>query len=116
MIMHEYASAQILKNYQIFDLRNKNEWRESGVIPGAILLSFNLPNGSPNPNFLSEFSNLASKDKPVALICASGFRSNVAANLINAKLGLDITNLRGGMHKLLDEGFECEPYRGQDFA
>ncbi|TQR33054.1 rhodanese-like domain-containing protein [Campylobacter sp. MIT 99-7217] len=115
MILSVDADAEILGAYQIFDIRNKHEWRQTGVIKDAILLSFNQNNGSPNPEFLSEFKRLADFSRPIALICASGFRSHVATHLIKAKLGIEVTNLKGGMYKLLREGFECEPYRGQDF-
>lgn len=116
MIMNLPASAEILKDYQIFDVRSKAEWRDTGVIEGSVLLSLNLSNGSPNPEFLSEFKRLADTKRPIAIICAAGLRSAAAANLIKAKLGIDVVNLKGGMYKLLDEGFKPEAYRGQDFA
>ena len=114
MIASEMISEEVLPRYQIFDVRSKAEWRETGVIPGALLLPFNLNNGSPNPNFISLFKLLADPSKDLAFVCASGFRSAAAARLVSTKLGLSSTNLKGGMYALLEQGFVSEPYSGQD--
>ena len=116
MIMSVPASEASLCDYQIFDVRSKAEWRDTGVIKGSVLLSFNLSNGSPNPDFLSEFKRLADTSRPIAIICAAGLRSAAAANLIKAKLGIETTNLKGGLYKLLEEGFQGESYHGQDLS
>ena len=116
MIQSMMISEDILKDYQVFDIRNKSEWRESGVIEGAVLLNFNLSNGSPNPDFIKEFQRLRDENKTQALVCASGFRSASATNLIKAKLNIDVINLKGGMHALFDQGYKSVPYRGQDLV
>lgn len=110
MIASVNISEDILKDYQIFDVRTKSEWRETGIIKGAILLPFNLANGSPNPEFISEFKKFVDKSKDIAFVCASGFRSAAAARLVRAKLRLDSTNLKGGMYALLEQGFIPEKY------
>lgn len=111
MIMSVEICEEILKDYQIFDIRCEGEWRETGVIEGAILLPFNLANGSPNPNFLSEFKEKADLSKEIAFVCASGFRSAAATRLVKAKMGLDTTNLKGGMYALLEQGFRPFAYK-----
>lgn len=111
MIASVEINENILQNYQIFDVRSKDEWRQTGIIKGAICLSLNLANGSPNPNFVNEFKELVDTSKEIAFVCASGFRSAAAARLVKAKLGLSSTNLKGGMHALLDEGYQSQPYK-----
>lgn len=108
--MSEAICEDILKNYQIFDIRTKDEWQESGIIKDAVLLSFTLDDGSLNPEFISEFQRLADKNKDIAFVCATGQRSSAATHLIKKQLGLDTTNLKGGMFALALQGYQTTPY------
>lgn len=109
--MSEPINEGILKNYQIFDIRTKDEWQESGIIKNAVLLSFTLDDGSLNPQFISEFQRLADKNKDIAFVCATGQRSSAATHLIKSRLGLDTTNLKGGMLALIAQGYKTTPYK-----
>ncbi len=109
--MSEPIREDILKDYQIFDIRNKDEWQESGVIKDAVLLSFTLDNGSIDPEFIDKFSKLADKNKEIAFVCATGHRSSAATYLIKSQLGLDTTNLKGGMFSLIEQGYQTTPYK-----
>ncbi|WP_142693125.1 rhodanese-like domain-containing protein [Campylobacter troglodytis] len=109
--MSEPINEAILQDYQIFDVRTKEEWQQSGVIKDAILLTLTLDNGSIDPDFVAKFEKLADKSKEIAFVCAAGHRSSVATHLIKSKLGLDTTNLKGGMHSLIAQGYKTVPYR-----
>jgi hydroxyacylglutathione hydrolase len=71
----------------VVDVRQPKEWRQ-GHIEGAIYLT-----GAEMPTRWREVP----KDRPLALICGSGYRSSVAASLL-AHHGYDhLTNVLGGM-------------------
>jgi hydroxyacylglutathione hydrolase len=71
----------------IVDIRSPNEWR-SGHIEGAI----HIPGGD-IPDRMHELP----KDRPIHLICGSGYRSSIAASLLK-RFGIhDVKNTIGGM-------------------
>ena len=109
--MSEAINEGILKNYQIFDIRSQHEWADSGIIKGAILLPFTLDNGSIDPEFVGKFAKLADTNKDIAFVCATGQRSSAATHLIKSRLGLDTTNLKGGMLSLIAQGYQTTPYK-----
>jgi hydroxyacylglutathione hydrolase len=81
-----HADAIAGRNAYALDVRDPHEWREDGVVPGAIQISLgDLPD------------HLASipRDAPVTVFCRSGRRAAIAASLLDAA-GLDV--------RLVDEG------------
>jgi hydroxyacylglutathione hydrolase len=71
---------------QLLDVRTPNEWDE-GHLPGAQYL------------FLGELSEKLrglSPDRPVAVYCASGYRSSLAASLLQAGGFKSVQNVTGG--------------------
>ncbi|MFN2545521.1 MAG: rhodanese-like domain-containing protein [Actinomycetota bacterium] len=83
---------------QILDVREPYEW-EAGRIDGAIHVPLNDLMGGKGADQLDP-------EKPVAVICRSGNRSELASLMLKAK-GFDAYNVRGGM-----EGWDREglPY------
>jgi rhodanese-related sulfurtransferase len=63
----------------LVDIRRPDEWKETGIVEGAHLLTFFDSAGKVNPGFLDSFTALAGKDDPVVLICRTGSRSSVVA-------------------------------------
>ena len=70
----------------IRDSRDPHEWREDGVVPGAI----QIPLGD-LPDHLASIP----RDAPVTVFCRSGRRAAIAASMLDAA-GLDV--------RLVDEG------------
>ncbi len=72
----------------VLDVRNDDEWA-SGHIPGARHRhAAAIARGADAP---------LEGDGPVAVICASGYRSSVASSLLQARGRGDLINIRGGM-------------------
>jgi hydroxyacylglutathione hydrolase len=72
----------------VLDVRQPAEWM-SGHIDGAIFIT-----GAELPERLDEVP----VDRPLAVVCGSGYRSSVATGLIrNAVPGLRVLNVTGGM-------------------
>lgn len=79
---------------QILDVRTPEEWR-SGHIPGALHL--------PLQNVLSNLDRLPEVNGPVAIVCGSGYRSTVAASLLE-RASRDTWNVTGGMKAWIKAG------------
>jgi len=83
------AKLQELLNQGVtlIDIRLEEEWKQTGIVKGAKTLTFFDRTGRINPNFVPEFTKLAKKDQPVALICRTGNRSQAASKAIAQQLG-----------------------------
>ncbi|HVM21115.1 MAG TPA: MBL fold metallo-hydrolase [Egibacteraceae bacterium] len=71
----------------VVDVRQPAEWA-GGHIDGATFIT-----GGELPARLAEVP----ADRPVAVVCGSGFRSSVAASLLSARAGVEVRNVLGGM-------------------
>lgn len=102
----DVTPENVSKFDQIVDIRSAAEWRNTGVIKGAKLLTFDP---TKKDEFISELGKIFDLKKPVAIICQSGRRSANAASLLDSP-DLEIINLNGGMGALIRAGFKTEPY------
>jgi len=80
----------------VLDVRQPAEW-SAGHIPNAVHIT-----GAEITRRADEIP----KDKPVATICGSGFRSSVAASVLRARGHRDVVNVLGGMTGWEAEGLE----------
>lgn len=89
----------------LIDVRRPEEWRETGVVAGSERLTFVDASGRVPPGFLDRLSGLADKDKPVALICRTGNRTDVLARHLVEQLGYTrVYNVRDGITGWIGEG------------
>ena len=85
-------------NIPIVDVRRSSEWDQTGVIPNSILLTFFDEEG--NYNFDEWYEKLQleiSVTDPIILICRSGKRSKIVANMIDEKFNTIIYNAQSGI-------------------
>ena len=93
-------------NIPIVDVRRSAEWVQTGVIPNSILLTFFDEEG--NYNFDEWFDKLQleiSVTDPIILICRSGKRSKVVANMIDEKFNTIIYNAQSGINSWINKKF-----------
>ena len=93
-------------NITIVDVRRSAEWVQTGVIPNSILLTFFDEEG--NYNFDEWFEKLQleiSVTDPIILICRSGKRSKVVANMIDEKFNTIIYNAQSGINSWINKKF-----------
>ena len=91
-------------NIPIVDVRRSSEWDQTGVIPNSILLTFFDEEG--NYNFDEWFEKLQleiSVTDPIILICRSGKRSKVVANMIDEKFNTIIYNAQSGINSWISK-------------
>lgn len=73
---------------QLIDVRSSEEYAHDGRIAGSKLI--------PLPTLAQRLTEL-DKTRPVVLVCRSGNRSQVAADLLVGQGFNEVANLRGGM-------------------
>ena len=111
LITTKFASAEVVDvnnekiiellntNIPIVDVRRSSEWNQTGVIPNIILLTFFDKDG--NYNFDAWYEKLQIEinvTDPIILICRSGKRSKVVANMIDEKFNTIIYNAQSGIN------------------
>ncbi len=95
----EYITKDLLNsNTPIVDIRTPPEWRETGLLKGAIPIMFFDQRGGYNINrFLEDLNNKVDTSKPFAIICHTGSRTSLVGPWMANKLGYKVINLQGGM-------------------
>ena len=85
-------------NIPIIDIRTSPEWNQTGVVPNSLLLTFFDKDGK--YNFESWYNNLikiTEKDQPIILICRSGRRTKIVAQMMNRKFNYVVYNAEYGI-------------------
>lgn len=85
----------------IVDIRTPPEWRETGVIDGAVLATFDNPE-----RFLAQISPALDEGRPVYLICRSGNRTQRAAGLLAQMIENPVVSVAGGMKEQIKQGYQ----------
>jgi rhodanese-related sulfurtransferase len=105
-VSNDQLQALLDKGVTLVDIRRPEEWKQTGVVPGSKKLTFFSGNGI-NPNLATGIKKIAPVDKPVALICRTGNRTRVGAQMIQAQLGYKtVYNVERGITKWISEGRE----------
>lgn len=91
----QLAAADVL----LVDIRQPQEWRQTGVLPEALLIAHD---GDP-AQFLAELAPHLD-GRPVALICRTGSRTAQAAAALAPALDVPVIDISGGMLRLIAEG------------
>ena len=91
-------------NIPIIDIRRSSEWQQTGVVPKSILLTFFDKNG--NYNFDKWYNDLSVKinsSKPIILICRTGRRTRIIAEMMDKKFDNVIYNAKNGITSWIKE-------------
>ena len=101
------TNEQMLKlsksNIPIVDVRRNSEWNQTGVVPNSILLTFFDKNG--NYNFEEWYEKLRlniNEEKPIILICRTGRRTKIIAEMMDKNLDNVIYNAKDGITSWID--------------
>lgn len=86
------------KGVPVIDVRTPEEWRDTGVIKGAKLLTFSFAGGFDKASWLKQEQQIVKPGEPVVLICRSGRRSKAVADYLESQsTQRKIYNASGGM-------------------
>lgn len=108
-----WATPQFVeKKMKIIDIRTPAEWKETGIVEGSYTIMFFDEKGNFNLEiFLRQLDMVVKKDEPFALICRVGSRTGMVSEFLSERLGYDVTNLKGGIMKMIYEGYRTVPYK-----
>ncbi len=97
----------------IIDVRRTEEWQLTGVVDGAVCLTFFAADGSSNPlAWLADLNQLVPADKDLVLICRSGRRTALICEfLLEVTSGRQLYNVSDGMLGWLAAGMPVSDYR-----
>jgi rhodanese-related sulfurtransferase len=96
---------------KIIDIRTQGEWQESGIIEGAYTVTFFDEQGRVDEqSFIRSLESIVTKDEEFALVCRTGSRTKFAGEILSQKYGYKVISLKGGMEKLIKEGYESTSY------
>lgn len=109
-----WATQEIVvpNGIKVIDIRTEAEWVETGIIKGSYTITFFDEKGKFDmQSFLEELNQIVKKDFPFAIICRVGSRSGMLAPFLANRLGYEVINLKGGILKLIKDGYKTTPYR-----
>ena len=93
------------KGVPVIDIRTPEEWRETGVIKGARLMTFSFTSGFDKAGWLKQEQQVAKPGEPVVLVCRSGRRSKAVADYMESQsVKGTIYHANGGMNAWKAEG------------
>jgi rhodanese-related sulfurtransferase len=88
----------IKKDTLIVDIRRSSEWKDTGVIPNSVLITFFDKRGNYNlKQWHKQLLENSSYNKDIILICRSGRRTKIAADIISKNLGINVYNVTNGI-------------------
>lgn len=93
----EAARREAAGTLTVIDVRSPQEWHKTGVPKGARHVSIHDPGGL--AAFVAKVKKAmgGSLDKPLAVICATGTRSTIAAKALDKAGFTHVLNIREGM-------------------
>lgn len=106
------VNEEIVKSgIKIIDIRTEPEWKETGIVENSITLTFFDEQGRYNAEaFLEQLNRHVKKDREFALICRTGNRTSAVSDLLS-KNGYKVVDLKGGIKKLMSQGYVLEKYK-----
>ncbi len=111
-VINEYPDQKLLDSgITVIDIRTQGEWQESGIIKGAIPITFWYADGSYNlPLFMKTLQEHIKDGEKFALICHVGSRTAEVSAFLSQEYNMRVVNLLGGMEYLKKNGYKTVPY------
>lgn len=85
----------------VVDIRRPEEWAETGVVEGSVLLTFTSPE-----RFLAQLGPALADGRDLVLICRSGNRTQAAADALAGRIPNRIVSVEGGIRRVISEGYQ----------
>ncbi|MBC8268364.1 MAG: FKBP-type peptidyl-prolyl cis-trans isomerase [Rhodospirillaceae bacterium] len=93
------------RGVKLIDVRHPEEWQETGVVEGSILIESFKKSGRLRREFIEELAKTVKKDEPVMLICRVGNRTAMLAEGLSDRFGYsNIYNVTNGIENWIKEG------------
>lgn len=100
------------KKIKIIDIRTPSEWKETGIVKDSYTIMFFDEQGNFDvENFIAKLNRVVKKNEPFAIICRTGSRTTMVGQFLADKLGYKVINLKGGIMKMMQEGYKTVRYK-----
>ena len=97
----------IKEDVSIVDIRTINEWNHTGVIPNSLLITFFDEKGNYDiDQWHEKLLESSSYNKDLIIICRSGRRSKIAAEIISKKFEINVYNAKYGIKSWIQSNEE----------
>ncbi|GFO70819.1 sulfurtransferase [Geomonas limicola] len=97
---------------KIIDIRTEKEWRETGVVKGALGLTFYREDMSYDAKaFLATLQQHVKPNDRIALLCRTGNRSDKVSRYLVQQGFTSVTNIDGGVTRAREAGIKLVPYQ-----
>jgi len=112
-LKQQYADRQLIDSgTPIVDIRTPGEWKNTGLLKGAIpIMFFDERGGYDLQGFLNTLNAKVDTKKEFALICNSGNRTKILSTYLSEKLGYKVIDLKGGMLYAIGKKLPLESYK-----
>ena len=91
-------------NIPIIDIRRSSEWDQTGIVPNSILLTFFDKKGNYNlDEWYNQLRLKINEGEPIILICRTGRRTKIIAEMMDKKFDNVIYNAKYGINSWIDE-------------
>ena len=104
--------ALLRRGVAIVDIRRPEEWRTTGIVAGSLLLTFYDEQGGYDlPAWLAALRPLAPPEQPLILICRTGYRTGLIAELLLERSGYqNLYNVTDGILGWIADGYAVQPW------
>lgn len=103
--------SMLSRGVKIVDLRRLDEWNATGVVKGSELITAFDNKGKFIRSFPKKFQDYVNPDEEIILICRTGNRSSMIANMLVEQAGFTkVYNVVDGIVKWTKEGNEVVKY------
>ncbi|MGF1642772.1 MAG: rhodanese-like domain-containing protein [Thiotrichales bacterium] len=100
----------IAEGVPVIDIRTPQEWQQTGVVEGSVLLTLFSNYGGVNPDFVPKLTEMVATDDPVILLCRTGSRTRTAAEaLVNQLHYKNVYNVDRGILDWIARGHPVVP-------
>ena len=112
-VINEFPSQSLLNSkIKIIDIRTQGEWIETGLLKGAVPITFFDERGNYNiPVFMQKLQAEIKPGEKFAIICHVGSRTGMLATFLAKEYNMRVINLKGGMDYAKAKGLPILPYK-----
>ena len=98
-VINQYPTRALLDSkMKIIDIRTPGEWKDTGLLEGAIPITFFDERGKFDLiAFLGELRLHVNEGEEFALICHVGSRTEILSDFLSKTYNMKVINLLGGM-------------------
>jgi len=112
-VEHVFPDQKLIDSgIKIIDIRTKGEWQQTGILKGAIPITFFDERGQYDLDaFLKELKTHVKDGEKFAMVCRSGSRTGMVSNYLGSN-GYDVVDFRGGILYLTNKLYiKLTPYK-----